>query len=190
MVKHLVELHGGSVRAKSGGIDCGACFTVALPLIVALPESQDRHPQGRSDSGFDLAADELRGVRVLVIDDEPDARDLLQALLLERGAMVQAAEGATTGLQAIDGFAPDIILCDIGMPDADGYEFVRALRTLPPVAGGRSPAVAVTAFARSEDRARAILAGFDAHLAKPVEPTELIASFALLANCRFSSRRA
>jgi CheY-like chemotaxis protein len=115
-----------------------------------------------------------------VIDDEPDARDLIERLLVERDARVLKAESADAGLQLLKEERPNIILSDIGMPQRDGYDFIRAVRGLSAEAGGKTPAIALTAFARSEDRTRAMMAGYQIHLSKPVEASELIATVASL----------
>ncbi|HVL56800.1 MAG TPA: response regulator [Burkholderiaceae bacterium] len=120
-------------------------------------------------------------VRVLVVDDEPDARELLRHVLEERGAVVSVAASALEALDAFEAQPPQLVICDIGMAGIDGYELVRRIRARPPELGGRIPAVAVTAFARTEDRTRALLAGFNAHLAKPIDSSELVAALASLA---------
>ncbi len=186
IVKQLVELHGGSVRAKSPGVAQGATFIVALPLASAHDPHSDsgthrQHPRGAAAPALELPAAVLQDLRVLVIDDEPDARELLSVLLEFHGAVVATADSAAAGLESMRAFVPQLILCDIGMPGQDGYEFARQLRALPQDQGGALPALAVTAFARTEDRTRALLAGFNGHLAKPVESNELIAMVANLA---------
>jgi CheY-like chemotaxis protein len=120
-------------------------------------------------------------LKVLVVDDEPDARALVQSVLEDGGAIVTVAKSAAEGLAAIASGLPDVIVSDIGMPEADGYEFVRRLRQLPREKGGRIPAVALTAYARAEDRRKALLAGFQNHAAKPVDPQELVVVVANLA---------
>jgi signal transduction histidine kinase/ActR/RegA family two-component response regulator len=182
IVKQLVELHGGTVRAKSAGEGAGATFTVSLPLAITKHPLSDReHP---TSPRFAAPNDEIRislsGTTVLVVDDEPDARDLIERLLIERGARVLKADSADSGLKVIAAEAPDVILSDIGMPQKDGYDFIRELRALPAEKGGKTPAIALTAFARSEDRTRAMMAGYQVHLSKPVEPRELIATVASL----------
>jgi len=113
---------------------------------------------------------------VLVVDDEPDARELIRRLLAERQARVLVAESADRGLEILRTEKPDLVLSDIGMPEKDGYEFIRTIRKLPATEGGRTPAIALTAFARSEDRTRAMMAGYQVHLSKPVEAQELVAT--------------
>jgi PAS domain S-box-containing protein len=182
IVKQLVDLHGGRITAKSRGEGQGATFAVTLPLAAARHESDRRQHPGNSDvqPTSDSEQVSLEGAKVLVIDDEPDARDLIKRLLADRGASVVVAESADRGLELLQSEKPDLILSDIGMPDKDGHEFIRSVRKLPSDHGGRTPAVALTAFARSEDRTRAMMAGYQVHLAKPVEAQELIATVASL----------
>jgi CheY-like chemotaxis protein len=179
IVKQLIELHGGSVRASSGGEGKGATFTMALPLkaVRALPNETDRpQPTARQRSVFKPIS--LRGLKVLIVDDEPDARDLLNRLLTDCDANVTMASSAAEAFESIRSHRPDVLVSDIGMSEMDGFELVKKIRALSPETGGKIPAVALTAFARSEDRARALLAGYSAHVAKPVDPTELVATLA------------
>jgi PAS domain S-box-containing protein len=178
IVKQLVEMHGGSVQAASAGTDLGATFTVRLPLSPPGAGADPQHAVPPPPSAPPLS---LAGVRVLVVDDEPDARALLAHLLGERGAQVQTAASADEALQALAQRPPDVLVSDIGMPGRDGYALMRELRALPAAAGGATPAIALTAFARSEDRTRAMLAGYQLHVAKPIEPEELVAALASLA---------
>ena len=181
IVKQLVELHGGTVQAKSDGEGQGATFLVSLPL-AALRAAVDReHPAVRAvDLPSDGAAIDLRGLRVLVVDDEPDARELIGELLRECGAQVEVASSVAEALEALQRMRPELLLSDIGMPGRDGYQLIREVRALAPEQGGRIPAIALTAFARSEDRARAILAGYQVHVSKPIEAHELLAAVASL----------
>ncbi len=183
IVKQLVELHGGAVRAKSAGEGAGATFIVTLPVAITKHSMSDReHPTSpRFVSNNEDIRIRLDGTTVLVVDDEPDARHLIERLLSERSARVLKADSAERGLEILAAERPDIILSDIGMPQMDGYDFIRAVRALPPDSGGKTPAIALTAFARSEDRTRAMMAGYQMHLSKPVEPSELIATVASLA---------
>ena len=186
IVKQLVELHGGSVRAKSLGTGHGATFVVALPLTAAHPEperaEERRHPRASSSSGaLDDNCVQIAGVKVLVVDDEPDARALVKRLLEDCGAEVTTAGSAAEALDRMQAERPHVLISDIGMPFEDGYSLIRRVRALGPDHGGDVPAVALTAYARSEDRTRSILAGFQMHIAKPIEPSELIAIVATLA---------
>jgi len=182
IVKQLVELHGGTVRAKSAGDGMGATFTVALPLAITKRQTRDRrHPTTSVYTG--LADDVqicLEGKKILIVDDEPDARNLIERILADRSASVIKADSADEAMRLIRSERPDLLLSDIGMPHKDGYDLIRSVRALPLDEGGRTPAIALTAFARSEDRTRAMMAGYQVHLSKPVEPSELIATVASL----------
>jgi hypothetical protein len=187
IVKHLVELHGGSVRVKSDGAGLGSTFTVALPLTVihSPPDTTGgrRHPT--AGSGVPMLGDtcvEIQGVRVLVVDDEPDARTLVRRVLEECKAVVTTAASAREAMERLEAERPDILISDIGMPGDDGLSLMRWVRALGPERGGQVPAVALTAYARAEDRMKAMLAGFDQHLVKPIEPAELITLVAVLAS--------
>jgi PAS domain S-box-containing protein len=181
IVKQLVDLHGGRVQAKSPGEGLGSSFSVSLPVAVAKHTERREHPAGPGgEFTLDFTQISLADKTILVIDDEADARDLIARILKDRRARVVLADSAEHGLQLIAVERPDLVLSDIGMPGCDGYEFIRDLRALPAEKGGRTPAVAITAFARSEDRVRALMAGYQVHLAKPVEAQELIATVASL----------
>ncbi|HEY0476335.1 MAG TPA: ATP-binding protein [Kofleriaceae bacterium] len=179
IVKHLVELHGGSVIAESPGEGRGATFAVRLP-IHAIRDDDAAHPTARSAAVREIDF-QLTGVRVLVVDDDPDARDLIGSVLAGVDAVPSTAASATEALALIAERPFDVIISDIGMPERDGYQLMRAIRAMPPDRGGRTPAIAVTAFARSEDRTRALLCGYQVHLAKPIEPHELVVTVASLA---------
>lgn len=179
IVKQLVEMHGGTVRAKSPGEGAGATFTVMLPIVAIHEErSQPGGPWKAEPSEDRLEADLLAGIEVLVIDDDQDARDLIAQILASSGASVSLAPGAREALGRIEAVRPDVLISDVGMPGMDGYEFLREVRRMHPAR--ELPAAALTAFARAEDRKRALLAGFQTHIAKPVDPAELVAVVASL----------
>jgi len=186
IVKQLVELHGGSVSASSGGSGTGSTFNVALPVLAIHAELATHDGLGhlparsRSEQLDDYAPPaSLEGIRVLVVDDEPDARSLIERLLQECEATVTTAGSASEALDQVERDAPDVLLSDIGMPKEDGYSLIRRIRKLPGEAS-QIPAIALTAYARDEDRAKALQAGYQMHLAKPVEPVKLIAVVARL----------
>jgi PAS domain S-box-containing protein len=180
IVKHLVELHGGTVRVKSAGEGQGTTFVVHLPLTVVHRNGESGarvHPK-TPQTAPDFKNSDLAGVRVLVVDDEADARELVKHVLAECDAEVFTAESADDALAIIERERPHVLVSDIGMPVVDGYELLKRVRALGPALGGSLPAVALTAFARSEDRTRALRAGFLVHVSKPVEPAELVATVA------------
>ena len=184
IAKQLVEMHGGSIRAKSPGEGQGATFTVTLPIIVVHPERPEaervRPKESVATEEISLE-DALAGLKVLVVDDEPDARQLIRRVLEDCEAQVALATSAAEALELLVPFCPDVILSDIGMPEQDGYDLIREVRVN--YSAKQIPAAALTAFARTEDRKRALLAGFQTHIAKPVDPAELTAAVASLA-CR------
>jgi signal transduction histidine kinase/CheY-like chemotaxis protein len=178
IVHHLVDLHGGTVKAESPGDGRGAVFTVTLPLIsVRSAITLDRR-MARSLAPSGSAA--LDGVRVLVVDDDPDARELLETALREAGASVRAVSSVQAALEALESFHPDLLLSDIGMPEEDGYALIRRLRARESAEGGHVPAVALTAFASQADREQALALGFEEHLTKPTSPCELSRTVARL----------
>ncbi len=184
IVKHLVELHGGNVAVESTGEGRGTTFVVRLPVTVIHTKADDgesRRPPAPKTVASPYRTTDLVGLNLVVVDDEADARDLIRRVLEECGARVLTAGSAAEALHLIETDRPDIIVSDIGMPDLDGYEFLRRVRALGPNKGGRVPAVALTAFARSEDRTRALRSGYLVHVSKPVEPSELIAIIASVA---------
>jgi len=175
LVKSLVELHGGNVKALSDGPGQGATFIVSLPMA---PVHRDDIEPVLTPAPIALSSEScpnLEGFHVLIIDDEADARSLIQRILAKCRATVSTASNAAEGLAAVQQLHPDMVLSDIGMPVEDGYQFLAKLRQLPVAKGGDTPAVALTAFARSEDRRRALMAGFQMHLPKPIEAAELLA---------------
>ena len=187
IVRHLVELHGGTVKVKSPGEGKGSTFVVALPVSVAQmtpAEGLRVHPRAESSPEDPCRTHpelDLKGIRVLVVDDEPDARETLREILEHCNAEVLTAGSAAEALEILPRWRPDVLLSDIGMPGEDGYELVRRVRTLSAEQGGRTPAAALTAFARGEDRRAALRAGFQMHVAKPVEIEELASVVASLA---------
>jgi CheY-like chemotaxis protein/anti-sigma regulatory factor (Ser/Thr protein kinase) len=179
IVRHLVELHGGSVRANSEGEGHGSTFTVMLPItpIYQVDESGGRVHPGARDllPPVDDCADRLDGLHILVVDDEADTRDLLKQGLEYCGANVEVVGTANEALESLASNAPDILISDIGMPVVDGYDLIKQVRGLPPNRGGRIPAIALTAYTRTEDRLQSLRAGYDMHVPKPVELAELVA---------------
>jgi PAS domain S-box-containing protein len=184
IVRHLVELHGGSVRAESHGEGQGAAFTVMLPLMTVYqteagiervhPKASDAHPAPDCPERLD-------GLKVLVVDDEADTRELLSVVLGRCGAEVTTAGSTAEALDLFERLRPDLLVSDIGMPFEDGYELIRRVRALPTERGGKLPAVALTAYARTEDRLRVLRSGYQMHISKPVELTEFVAIVANLA---------
>jgi two-component system, chemotaxis family, CheB/CheR fusion protein len=173
IVRHLVEVHGGTVQAESQGEGHGAAFIVSLPLGSARAERPGVAPTGARD---------IEGVRVLVVEDDDDTRESYVAALAELGVVVRAESSAAAALAALAEFRPQVILSDIAMPGHDGFSFIQKVRQLRPEEGGRVPAAAVTALATSEDRQRALDAGFQMHVAKPVDAARLAAVIRLLAD--------
>jgi PAS domain S-box-containing protein len=186
IVKTLVELHGGQVSVESPGPGQGAIFVVSLPDTIAnpLPGRRQEVLAGRHQPDelpeFHCDPDLFTGLKVLVVDDDPDGRDLIARILRECAADVALADSATEALKMFAEFKPDVLVSDIGMPGVDGYELMRRVRGLGPQNRGTIPAAALTALARPEDRTRALLAGFQTHIAKPVDAVELIAAVAAL----------
>jgi signal transduction histidine kinase len=174
IVRHLVDLHGGKVFGESAGLGQGATFKVFLP---AMGESVSASPTSRSQPPGPLTAG-LRGLSVLLVDDDEDGREVTALLLRQHGAEVDTANSARQALAALDRSLPDVLLSDIGMPEEDGLSLLRKVRLRTSAGGGSVPAVAITAYARSEDRAQSLLAGFDAYVTKPVEPTDLVEAIA------------
>jgi protein-histidine pros-kinase len=170
IVRHLVELHGGTVAAESAGEGCGATFRVELPVSQHVPSFR-AGPIGRHEN--------LNGLHVLVVDDRPDERELLTAILERHGARVTTADSTQAALRAIADARPHVLITDIAMPDEDGYVLLRRIRELSPAQGGSLPAIAVTAHARQADRDRAIAAGFQSYVAKPIDRARLLQAIAL-----------
>jgi CheY-like chemotaxis protein len=181
IVRHIVELHGGRVAATSTGPGRGAAFEICLPVQAVMPLVEEAATLATSARPVrEPPAASLDGLRVLVVDDEADARDLLELVLTQAGAKVRTAPSAAAGLLALLSFQPDVIVSDIGMADEDGYAFMRRIRAMKePVS--TTPAVALTAYTRSEDKLKAAAMGFSVHLGKPVNPDDLTALVGKLA---------
>jgi CheY-like chemotaxis protein len=182
VVRHLVELHGGTISAESEGVGKGSVFTVELPLAEerrdpARAEERRREVERRrSRSGVAR----LDGLHVLLVEDDDDSRKLLGTMLKRYGARVTSTKSAQEALSVFEGELPDVMISDIGMPDEDGYELIRKVRARPPEKGGRIPAIALTGYASKKDRERALSAGYHQHIAKPIEQADLIAAIAAL----------
>jgi len=177
LMKHLVELHGGSVVARSDGDARGATFIVKLPLAIASvpPGPIPRvHPTAAPIEPV-LAGARLDGLKILVIDDDPDSLELATAILEGAGAAVRRSLSAPDGLSALREWRPDVLVSDIEMPGEDGYSLIRKVRALDPADGGRTPAIALTAYGRTHDRILSLSAGYNMHVPKPVDPGELTA---------------
>src|SRR5689334_19230295 len=178
IVRHLVELHGGTVSAQSDGLNKGATFSATFPLLTERTESITLAHSG------DLSALEnqsLDGLRVLLVDDEPEAREIISTVMTRTGAEVTACKSASEALAKLLEWKPDVILSDIAMPDEDGYSFIGKVRSLPREKGGATPAAALTAYARDLDRRQALAAGYQMHIAKPIAATQLVTIVARLA---------
>ena len=181
LVRHLVELHGGTVTAASDGEGHGATFVVTLPLNVTQAQVPAKSSPTAATSATGTAPGRLDGIRVLAVDDAADSLEIVTVMLRTAGADVQTRSTAKEALATVEDFRPDVVLCDLEMPADDGFSFVRRLRALPRDRGGDVPIAAVTAYGRQEDRIRALAAGFDMHVPKPVDPAELVAVVAALA---------
>ncbi|HMJ10755.1 MAG TPA: PAS domain S-box protein, partial [Polyangiaceae bacterium] len=187
LVRHIVELHGGSAAVHSAGPGQGSTFSIMLPVHPSYSEEPaDTGSVQAASRAFHGPQPALRGVRVLVVDDDDDARDLLTMVLEKVDATVVNAASAAAGFAALQRFRPHVLVSDIAMPEEDGYSFAQRVRALDSSAGGGIPSIALTAYTRTEDRARALAAGFTTHIGKPVDPDELVASVANLAG--FSRR--
>jgi PAS domain S-box-containing protein len=183
IVRHLAELHGGSVAADSGGSGRGATFTVRLPAVDETEASAPEVavPFGGRFTATDEERPRLDGIRVLVVEDQADTREFVTTALQNQGAEVVAVESASTALEALDRFRADLLISDIAMPGDDGYALMRRVRARPPELGGHLPALALTAYARDQDRSQALDSGFQLHLAKPIVLPRLLRAVAALA---------
>ena len=185
IVRHIVELHGGSVNCESAGTDRGATFTLRLPIRNEAATPLAVAPEVRQAGAMRPSSDEmvdLTGIKVLLVDDEPDARELLTEVLQQCGAIVVATHSADEAVRLIPRERPAVLLSDIGLPGEDGYKLISRVRALSPEDGGKLPAAAITAYARSDDATRALAAGYQRHAPKPIAPTTLAALVAGLAN--------
>ena len=184
IVRQLVDLHGGSASVHSEGEGKGATFTITLPFVGVVSnqkEAESVHPtQGDESISFE-GLPSLQGLKVLVVDDEPDTRELIREVLKECGSEVITSQSAAEALVALEEHKPDILISDLGMPDEDGYSLISKIRALPEDRGGQIPAAALTAYARAEDRMRVLRSGFQFHLPKPVDSAELVTVVASLA---------
>ncbi len=190
IVYTLVELHGGRVRVESEGEGKGATFTVELPISVVPPNRlADRvHPTAAAEAGHVDMTSYLSGLRVLVVDDDPDTLETISFILEQSGARVRTESSAKAALATLQSWRPDLLVSDIGMPEEDGFELIRKVRALTPEMGGATPALALTAYARVTDRLKVLRAGFQMHVPKPIEPAELITVVGSLAEWRVGSR--
>jgi CheY-like chemotaxis protein len=183
IVRNLIELHGGTVRAKSNGRGQGANFIVKLPILIATTagDQEERvHPVIEEIAPLD-GGSRLKDLKVLVVDDEAGSREVVATILEQAEAEVRKADSASQALEIMDHWQPDVLVADIGMPEVDGFEFMRRVRLRSPQTGGRVPAAALTAYARTQDRLRVLSAGFQMHVPKPIQPAELTAVVASLA---------
>jgi signal transduction histidine kinase/DNA-binding response OmpR family regulator len=177
IVKHLVQLHQGNVEVKSEGKNKGACFTITLPLASTASEIATENAAKTEPGGNGLPASyakALTGLRILVVDDEVDSRDLVSAILTRCGSLVNCCESTAEALKAIRDWKPDLLVSDIGMPNEDGYALIEKVRSMKSKRARQTPAVALTAYVTNEDRERALAAGFQLHISKPIEPANLV----------------
>jgi CheY-like chemotaxis protein len=181
IVKHLVQLHGGAVEVQSQGEGKGSTFIITLPLVSTAPAPAPEKAAASEAEGNGVSPGflkVLKGLRILVVDDEADSRDLVSAILTRCGSLVNCCESAAEGMEAFKNWKPDLLVSDIGMPEEDGYSLITKLRKLRSKRAKEMPAVALTAYATKEDKARTLSSGFQMHVAKPIEPQALIMSIA------------
>ena len=172
IVKNLVEMHGGAVRAESAGEEAGAAFTMSLPLL--MPQKSEADFDGADNSFIKSAQNDFLGIRILVVDDDADSREMLRYVLEDTKAKIMTAGSAVEALAQFSAFEPDIVISDLGMPEMDGYDLIRRIRALPIESGGRIPAIALTGYVGAEEQKRVQSAGFDIHVAKPVDFNRLM----------------
>jgi PAS domain S-box-containing protein len=182
IVRHLVELHGGTVRAQSNGTGQGASFTVRLPILRANIIVEKERIPARIDEIVPVEdSPSLKNLKVLVVDDEADGREVASTILLQAQAEVRMAKSASEALEVMDEWRPDVLVADIGMPVVDGYALIKQIRSRSPQRGGSVAAAALTAYARTQDRLRVLSAGYQMHVPKPIQPAELVTVVASLA---------
>ena len=172
VVRHLVELHGGSVRAESNGEDKGAAFYVTLPTARQAVAAHGEFAEPDKPASRPRRA--LEGLKVLVVEDDADSREMLTTVLTFQGAEAVAAKTAFEGLEMLQEFRPHVLVSDIGLPKEDGYDLIRKVRKLPKESGGGTPAIALTGYVSLQDRQTALFSGFEEHLPKPVDAERLI----------------
>jgi two-component system CheB/CheR fusion protein len=177
IVRYLVEAHGGTVHAESGGRGRGSTFTVTLPLIK---KSEGRGPDDKRQPSGEEVVGSIKGARILVVEDDPGTRDALTEMLSLNGAVVRSAESAPTAMKVFIDFKPELLVCDVAMPDEDGYSLLERIRGLGSERGGDVPALALTALAGADDRRRAFEAGFQIHMAKPADIDRLVTALTML----------
>ena len=190
IVHQLVDLHGGTVTVQSEGEGKGATFTIMLPFVGVISSPQDAESEQAAQSDEVIPFDglpSLQGLKILVVDDEADTRELIQEVLQECGSEVITSASAEEALLALEQHKPDILISDLGMPEEDGYSLISKIRALPSERGGQIPAAALTAYARAEDRMRVLRSGFQFHLPKPVDSAELVTVVASLAGRAYES---
>ncbi|HEY0431043.1 MAG TPA: ATP-binding protein, partial [Pyrinomonadaceae bacterium] len=184
IVKHLIQLHDGTIEVASEGKNRGTTFTVTLPLSQDAATESGESELAREPESNGLGDDSstlLQGLRILVVDDEADSRELVTAILTRCGGEVRCCESAAEAINTFRAWKPDLLVSDIGMPNEDGYDLIKKLRKLRTKLAREIPAVALTAYATDDDRARALAAGFQMHVAKPIEPNALVKTIASVA---------
>jgi CheY-like chemotaxis protein len=188
IARQLTEMHGGTIEASSGGLGTGATFRLKLPLMIVHPAREPERFEPVAPRASQIASSDLRDVHVLAVDDERDALALVAEVLQTAGARVTTVSSAHEALAALDADVPDVIVADLGMPVVDGYQLINRVRRHRDPRVRELPAAALTAYARTDDRMRALRAGFHIHLAKPIDPAELVTTIAALANRFMASR--